>query len=41
MKQVRDRIPELVAGQPGAFRQATETEFARSLRDNLVRCWRR
>ena len=38
MKLVRDRIPDLVAsnGQPGAFRQATEAEFARSLHVKLL-----
>jgi predicted house-cleaning noncanonical NTP pyrophosphatase (MazG superfamily) len=38
MKLVRDRIPELAAGdgQPAAFSQATEAEFGRLLRDKLL-----
>jgi predicted house-cleaning noncanonical NTP pyrophosphatase (MazG superfamily) len=38
MKLVRDRIPELTAGngQPTAFHQADPTEFARLLRDKLL-----
>jgi predicted house-cleaning noncanonical NTP pyrophosphatase (MazG superfamily) len=38
VKLVRDRIPELAAGngQPGAFRQATEAEFALWLRAKLL-----
>jgi predicted house-cleaning noncanonical NTP pyrophosphatase (MazG superfamily) len=35
VKLVRDRIPEL-AGQPGAFHQATEAEFGRLLRAKLL-----
>jgi predicted house-cleaning noncanonical NTP pyrophosphatase (MazG superfamily) len=38
VKLVRDRIPELAAGNghPGGFQQATEAEFARLLRDKLL-----
>jgi predicted house-cleaning noncanonical NTP pyrophosphatase (MazG superfamily) len=38
VKLVRDRIPELAAvnGQPGSFQQATEAEYARSLRAKLL-----
>ena len=38
MKLVRDRIPELATanGHPGSFEQATEAEFARSLRAKLL-----
>ena len=38
MKLVRDRIPELAAatGHPGSFQQATEAEYARSLRAKLL-----
>jgi predicted house-cleaning noncanonical NTP pyrophosphatase (MazG superfamily) len=38
VKLVRDRIPELAAanGQPGAFYQATEAEFARCLQAKLL-----
>ena len=37
MKLVRDRIPELIsAGQPDAFSQATEAEFALLLRAKLL-----
>ena len=38
MKLVRDRIPELATanGHPGSFQQATEAEFARSLRAQLL-----
>jgi predicted house-cleaning noncanonical NTP pyrophosphatase (MazG superfamily) len=38
VKLVRDRVPELAAasGQPGTFQQATEAEFARSLRAKLL-----
>ena len=38
MKLVHDRIPELAAtnGHPGTWHQATEAEFARSLRAKLL-----
>jgi predicted house-cleaning noncanonical NTP pyrophosphatase (MazG superfamily) len=38
VKLVRDRIPELAAanGQPGTFHQATEAEYALSLRAKLL-----
>ena len=38
MKLVRDRIPELATanGHPGTFQQATEVEFALSLRAKLL-----
>ena len=38
MKLVRDRIPGLAAanGQPGTWHQATDAEFARSLRAKLL-----
>jgi predicted house-cleaning noncanonical NTP pyrophosphatase (MazG superfamily) len=38
VKLVRDRIPELATanGQPGAFHQASEAEFARCLRAKLL-----
>jgi predicted house-cleaning noncanonical NTP pyrophosphatase (MazG superfamily) len=38
VKLVRNRIPELAAatGHPGNFHQATEAEFARSLRAKLL-----
>ena len=38
MKLVRDRIPELAAtnGHPGTWHQATEAEFASSLRAKLL-----
>ena len=38
MKPVRDRIPELATanGHPGSFQQATEAEFARSVRAKLL-----
>jgi predicted house-cleaning noncanonical NTP pyrophosphatase (MazG superfamily) len=38
VKLVRDRIPELATanGHPGSFQQATEAEFARSLRAKLL-----
>jgi predicted house-cleaning noncanonical NTP pyrophosphatase (MazG superfamily) len=38
MKLVRDRIPELATsnGHLGGFRQATEAEYARLLRDKLL-----
>jgi len=38
MKPVRDRIPELAAvnGHPGTYHQATEAEFALSLRAMLL-----
>ena len=38
MKLVRDRVPELATanGQPGAFHQATEAEFAVCLRAKLL-----
>jgi predicted house-cleaning noncanonical NTP pyrophosphatase (MazG superfamily) len=37
VKLVRDRIPELAGnGQPGAFRKATEAEFALLLRAKLL-----
>jgi predicted house-cleaning noncanonical NTP pyrophosphatase (MazG superfamily) len=38
VKLVRDRIPELAAanGHPGSFQQATEAEFARSVRAKLL-----
>jgi predicted house-cleaning noncanonical NTP pyrophosphatase (MazG superfamily) len=38
VKLVRDRIPELATanGHPGSFQQATEAEYARSLRAKLL-----
>ena len=38
MKLVRDRIPELATanGHSGSFQQATEAEYARSLRAKLL-----
>jgi predicted house-cleaning noncanonical NTP pyrophosphatase (MazG superfamily) len=38
VKLVRDRIPELATatGQPGTFQQATEAEYALSLRAKLL-----
>ena len=38
MKLVRDRIPELATtnAHPGTFQQATEAEFARSVRAKLL-----
>jgi predicted house-cleaning noncanonical NTP pyrophosphatase (MazG superfamily) len=38
VKLVRDRIPELAAGngQPGAFHQADPDEYGRLLRDKLL-----
>jgi predicted house-cleaning noncanonical NTP pyrophosphatase (MazG superfamily) len=38
VKLVRDRIPELAAtnGHPGSFQQATEAEFASSVRAKLL-----
>jgi predicted house-cleaning noncanonical NTP pyrophosphatase (MazG superfamily) len=38
MKLVRDRIPELATshGRPGVFHQASEAEYGRLLRDQLL-----